>query len=64
MTDDAKLIERLTAENERLQGALERIEAASKFWSEYPDGIDAIRYAHESTRRLAQAALAGDEGGV
>ena len=49
-------------ENQRLREALQRIEAASKFWSEYPDGNDAIRYAHDSTRRLARAALSSGEG--
>lgn len=47
----------LQAENERLRDVLQRIEAASKFWSKYHDGNDAIRYAHDSTHRLARAAL-------
>ena len=50
------------AENEQLRKALQRIEAASQFWAEYPEGDAAIRYAHESTRRLAQAALAQKGG--
>ena len=49
-------------EIERLRGALRRIEAASQFWAEYPEGDAAIRYAHESTRRLARAALAQKGG--
>lgn len=60
----ADIITALAEENQRLREALERIEAASKFWSEYPDGNDAIRYAHESTHRLARAALSstGEKG--
>lgn len=60
----ADLITAQAEENRRLRDALQRIEAASKFWSEYPDGNDAIRYAHESTHRLARAALSstGEDG--
>lgn len=59
----ADLITAQSEEIQRLRGTLERIEAASKFWSEYPDGNDAIRYAHESTHRLARAALTSGEDG-
>ena len=54
-------LDELRAENERLRAALQRIEAASQFWAEYPEGNAAIRYAHESTRRLASAALVAME---
>lgn len=64
MTDLLDRAEKAEAEIKRLREALERIEAASKFWSEYPDGNDAIRYAHESTHRIARAALSstGEKG--
>lgn len=53
----AREITAMAEENRRLREALQRIEAASKFWSEYHDGNDAIRYAHDGTYRLARAAL-------
>lgn len=55
----------LEEENKRLRDALERIKTASEFHSQ--DGISehVIRYAHESTSRLAKQALeGGDDGAV
>ena len=52
---------RLLDEIERLRGALERIETASRHWADYEAAPDAVHYAHESTARLARVALA--EGG-
>lgn len=49
------------AEVERLREALERIESASRHWAAYEAAPDAVHYAHETTARLARAALA--EGG-
>lgn len=42
----------------RLREALERVESASRHWAEYEAAPDAVHYAHESTARLARAALA------
>ena len=52
---------RLLDEIGRLRGVLERIETASQYWADYNAAPDAVHYAHESTARLARAALA--EGG-
>lgn len=51
-------IEARDAEIERLRGVLERIEFASRNWATYEAAPDAVHYAHESTARLARAALA------
>lgn len=48
---------RLLDEIERLRGVLERIETASQHWADYEAAPDAVHYAHESTARLARAAL-------
>ena len=50
---------RLLDEIERLREALRRIETASRHWAAYEAAPDAVHYAHESTARLAHAALAG-----
>lgn len=51
----------LLDEIERLRAVLERIETASRHWADYEAAPDAVHYAHESTARLARAAL--PEGG-
>lgn len=56
----ADQIERDGREIERLRDALIRIREASKFWAGDVTGSDAVRYAHESTLRLARAALSGE----
>lgn len=50
-------IARLEAENARLHEALRQIQAASEFYSKAIVSDDTLRYAHESTFRLADAAL-------
>lgn len=49
---------------EALEAALRRIATASAYYAA-PDNeitmIETLRYAHESTRRLAEAALNGDD---
>lgn len=57
----ADQIERDGREIERLRGALIRIREASKFWAGDVTGGDAVRYAHESTLRLARATLSGED---
>lgn len=45
------------AKIERLRAVLERIETASRHWADYNAAPDAVHYAHESTARLARAAI-------
>ena len=53
----------LRADNERLRGALERIDDASNHYAmttTYSEGT--LRYAHQSTRNIARTALAEIDG--
>ena len=55
-----KDIDALMNERDRLREALERVEIASDHYAAITEAettFDAIRYAHESTARLARAAL-------
>ena len=65
---DAKEAEAYAEELERklakAVGALERIEDASKYFGNCPEATETtVRYAHETTRRLARATLAELTGG-
>jgi hypothetical protein len=58
---DHAAISELKAEKDRYREALERIQTAAQFHSQ--DGLSnlVIRYAHESTARLATEALGGND---
>ncbi len=65
MTDDAKLIERLRGENERLRGALSDLVKANERWNKsVQDVIGRVPGWSDSYLDAARAALSGDEGGV
>ena len=56
-------LEKVQAERDKLREALERIKSASEYYADPPGWIDAttVVYAHESTFRLARAALGETE---
>jgi hypothetical protein len=55
-------LQRMVAEVERLRGVLARIADASQYYADGPIHQDDLAYAHDSTARLARAALREGDG--